>query len=247
MPWPGRWIGSAGDGVGGRCGARSFTDQCFPAAALTSGSFRCDCNSSGIGYCTRLLPPQQHNLAIFFSIGNIASFLHTNIVHVIFLAVPLHATRSNEVRRSQSKASYCAGLVRGRDFPAGISSTHPSSIVDVFFLTTTPSPSSTTTATMASAVRPTLLRQALAAPSKRAFSSAIPAFRSQQQPLKAQPSWHIQRAAFQTSTRRPILPPLPQVIDGSVNDPVKIPEPHPSHGSYHWTAERCDSNGNPET
>ncbi|KAF2169390.1 hypothetical protein M409DRAFT_65069 [Zasmidium cellare ATCC 36951] len=92
---------------------------------------------------------------------------------------------------------------------------------------------------MASALRSSVLRQALAAPSKRAFSSAVPAFRSQQSHVK--PSWHIHRAAFQTSARRPILPPLPQVIHGSVNDPVKTPEPHPSHGSYHWTAERLVS------
>lgn len=126
MPWPGRWIGGAGGGVGGRCGARSFTDQCFPPAALTSGSFRCDCNSSGIEYCTRL-PPQQHNLTISFNTGNISPFLYTNSVQVIFLAVPSHTNRSSEVRPSQSQASYCADLVRGRDFRAGTSSTHPSS------------------------------------------------------------------------------------------------------------------------
>lgn len=25
----------------------------------------------------------------------------------------------------------------------------------------------------------------------------------------------------------------------AVNDPAYIPKPHPSHGSYHWTFERC--------
>ena len=24
-----------------------------------------------------------------------------------------------------------------------------------------------------------------------------------------------------------------------VNDPAPIPHPHPSHGSYHWSFERC--------
>ncbi|CAK3755874.1 mitochondrial succinate dehydrogenase subunit D [Lecanosticta acicola] len=94
---------------------------------------------------------------------------------------------------------------------------------------------------MASTLRPTLLRQALAAPSKRAYSSAVPAFRAQQHRLSQRPSWTLQRATFQTSASRHILPPLPQVIKGTVNDPVNIPEPHPSHGSYHWTAERVIS------
>jgi succinate dehydrogenase (ubiquinone) membrane anchor subunit len=40
-----------------------------------------------------------------------------------------------------------------------------------------------------------------------------------------------------------ILPPLPQAIQGTVNDPVKVPHAHPSHGSYHWTAERLVSVG----
>ena len=30
-----------------------------------------------------------------------------------------------------------------------------------------------------------------------------------------------------------------EVIEGTVNDPVKVPEPHKSHGSYHWTFERA--------
>src|SRR5271154_3225519 len=30
-----------------------------------------------------------------------------------------------------------------------------------------------------------------------------------------------------------------EVIEGTVNDPVKIPEAHKSHGSYHWTFERA--------
>jgi succinate dehydrogenase (ubiquinone) membrane anchor subunit len=30
-----------------------------------------------------------------------------------------------------------------------------------------------------------------------------------------------------------------EVIQGTVNDPVPVPEPHKSHGSYHWTFERA--------
>jgi len=45
-------------------------------------------------------------------------------------------------------------------------------------------------------------------------------------------------AAFHASGKKAILPMGPQVIDGTANDPAKIPEPHPTHGSYHWTFER---------
>ena len=96
---------------------------------------------------------------------------------------------------------------------------------------------------MASAIRPTLLRQAFAAPSKRAFtttSSAVPAFRSQRQLQNVlRPSALVtQRAAFQTTQRQQILPPLPQKIMGTVNDAAKMPEASPSHGSLHWSMER---------
>lgn len=30
-----------------------------------------------------------------------------------------------------------------------------------------------------------------------------------------------------------------EVIEGTVNDPVRISQPHKSHGSYHWTFERA--------
>jgi succinate dehydrogenase (ubiquinone) membrane anchor subunit len=59
----------------------------------------------------------------------------------------------------------------------------------------------------------------------------MPAFRTN-------PVLRTQRAAFQTTPIRPILPPLPQKIEGTVNDPVKVPEADPGHGSYHWSAER---------
>ncbi|MCJ1485084.1 membrane anchor subunit of succinate dehydrogenase, Sdh4 [Schaereria dolodes] len=45
-------------------------------------------------------------------------------------------------------------------------------------------------------------------------------------------------AAFHVTTRRSILPPGPQVIAGTANDPAPIPPVSPTHGSYHWTFER---------
>lgn len=93
---------------------------------------------------------------------------------------------------------------------------------------------------MAASLRPTLMRQAFAAPTQRTLTSAVlPAFRVQRsQPILKS----IPRATFQTSAARHILPPLPQVIKGGVNDPVTTPTPHPAHGSYHWSFERCDDN-----
>ncbi|KAK5075566.1 membrane anchor subunit of succinate dehydrogenase, Sdh4 [Lithohypha guttulata] len=45
-------------------------------------------------------------------------------------------------------------------------------------------------------------------------------------------------APFTTTTKKSILPPGPQVVHGGVNDPAPVPDPHPTHGSYHWIAER---------
>ncbi|KAK5711070.1 membrane anchor subunit of succinate dehydrogenase, Sdh4 [Elasticomyces elasticus] len=86
---------------------------------------------------------------------------------------------------------------------------------------------------MASALRPTLLRQAFAAPTSRLTSAA---FRPRQQLIQRAPL-----AAFQTSSKRSILPALPQRLDGTVNDAVKLPPSEPTHGNYHWTAERLIS------
>ncbi|KAF2765692.1 succinate dehydrogenase flavo protein subunit, partial [Teratosphaeria nubilosa] len=84
----------------------------------------------------------------------------------------------------------------------------------------------------ASAFRSAALRQL-------AHSSITPALR---QPLAHRsPLGLVQRSAFQTSSKLQILPPLPQVIKGSVNDPVRVPDAEPSHGSYHWTTERLIS------
>ncbi|ROW14278.1 hypothetical protein VPNG_04258 [Cytospora leucostoma] len=96
---------------------------------------------------------------------------------------------------------------------------------------------------MASIIRPTLLRQAAAAtrsmapstragPSLLAKSLARPSVQSSFKPSIAQIT------AFHASSRRNLLPPGPQVIEGTVNDPAPIPTPSPSHGRYHWTFER---------
>ncbi|KAK2739088.1 membrane anchor subunit of succinate dehydrogenase, Sdh4 [Onygenales sp. PD_40] len=45
-------------------------------------------------------------------------------------------------------------------------------------------------------------------------------------------------AGFHATSRREILPPLPQTIEGTMNDPAPVPPTHPSEGSYHWTFER---------
>lgn len=104
-----------------------------------------------------------------------------------------------------------------------------------------PSANSRISPDMAASLRPTLMRHALAAPAQRTLSTALPAFRLQRtQPILRS----IPRATFQTSTARKILPPLPQVMKGSVNDAASVPEPHPAHGSYHWSFERCDIGGN---
>ncbi|KAH7374991.1 CybS-domain-containing protein [Plectosphaerella cucumerina] len=72
---------------------------------------------------------------------------------------------------------------------------------------------------MASIMRPGLLRQSAIA----ARMARTPAIRA---------------TAFHTTSKRQLLPAGPQVIQGTVNDPVTVPEPSPSHGSYHWTFER---------
>ncbi|KAJ2904517.1 hypothetical protein MKZ38_007849 [Zalerion maritima] len=69
---------------------------------------------------------------------------------------------------------------------------------------------------MASIVRPALFRQGVLRP---AFKPGII-------------QTGVRVAAFQTTTRKRVLPPLP------LNDPVPVPEPSPSHGSYHWSFER---------
>jgi len=80
------------------------------------------------------------------------------------------------------------------------------------------------------ALRPLVRQPARAQPSKLAQI----ALRSQS------PFLHANRvAAFHNTTRKSaFLPPLPQAIEGTVNDPVSVPSPKPTSGSYHWSFER---------
>ncbi|EWC43881.1 hypothetical protein DRE_07258 [Drechslerella stenobrocha 248] len=45
-------------------------------------------------------------------------------------------------------------------------------------------------------------------------------------------------AAFHASQQRQILPPGPQIVIGTVNDPTPVPPSSATHGSYHWAFER---------
>ncbi|CCU82774.1 succinate dehydrogenase membrane anchor subunit / SDH4 [Blumeria hordei DH14] len=54
---------------------------------------------------------------------------------------------------------------------------------------------------------------------------------------------YMRVAAFHTSGSKTILPPLPQMIQGTANDAAPVPNPEPNHGSYHWTFERLISAG----
>ncbi|GAB1310216.1 membrane anchor subunit of succinate dehydrogenase, Sdh4 [Madurella fahalii] len=74
---------------------------------------------------------------------------------------------------------------------------------------------------MASIARSSLLRQA-----PKFSVAARPAF---QQSTIANA---VRATAFHTTARRDLLPPLP------LNDAAPVPEPSPSHGSYHWTFDR---------
>ncbi|KAF2864845.1 succinate dehydrogenase subunit D [Massariosphaeria phaeospora] len=50
-------------------------------------------------------------------------------------------------------------------------------------------------------------------------------------------------AAFHATQRQQILPPLPQKIAGTLNEPTLVPDPAPAHGSYHWSFERIVAGG----
>lgn len=99
--------------------------------------------------------------------------------------------------------------------------------------------------TMASIMRPTLLRSAIPKPAtiQRSSLSTLAA-RSVNRPLAQhlRPA-ALQRAAFHASQRNQILPPLPQKIIGTANEPVPVPDPDYAHGSYHWSFERIVSAG----
>jgi succinate dehydrogenase (ubiquinone) membrane anchor subunit len=101
---------------------------------------------------------------------------------------------------------------------------------------------------MASIMRPSLLRQAVQKPAtaQRMLSTATSS--TINRPLAQQLRPAFQRsaipastriAAFHATQRNQILPPLPQKIVGTTNDPVPVPDPDYAHGSYHWSFERC--------
>ncbi|KAI0473368.1 CybS protein [Xylariaceae sp. FL0804] len=100
---------------------------------------------------------------------------------------------------------------------------------------------------MASVLRPALLRQTVLAASARAPAAAGPATMASSsiRRLRSGPAASdvARVAAFHASSRRSLLPPGPQVIKGTVNDPVPVPDPHPTHGSYHWTFDRLVAAG----
>ncbi|KAJ5332686.1 hypothetical protein N7541_002494 [Penicillium brevicompactum] len=81
---------------------------------------------------------------------------------------------------------------------------------------------------MASFARSSLLRQTLAVP---------------RAPFCQKNVGVSQMVAFHASAKKQILPPLPQSVEGTMNDPAPVPETHPSHGSYHWSFERLVSVG----
>ncbi|SRR6266480_2447390 len=94
---------------------------------------------------------------------------------------------------------------------------------------------------MASIARTSLLRQTFVSASPksttlRSFASlATRTERPLTQSLLLRPT---RIAAFHATPTRAILTPLPQKIEGTVNDPQPVPDPSPMHGSYHWTFER---------
>ncbi|KAI1827105.1 mitochondrial succinate dehydrogenase cytochrome b560 subunit D [Xylaria intraflava] len=96
---------------------------------------------------------------------------------------------------------------------------------------------------MASALRPMLLRQTALSAARRAAPIPTSAFLSRT-PLQSTIAKDAMRvSAFHASSSRSLLPPGPQVIKGTVNDAVPIPDPKPTHGSYHWTFERLVAAG----
>lgn len=101
---------------------------------------------------------------------------------------------------------------------------------------------------MASIVRPTL-RACQAAPAPRLFATRAPAASAIRlnSPLAhalVKPSFvrdalpAARVAPFHASASRAILPPLPQRIQGTANDPAPVPPVSAAHGSYHWSFER---------
>lgn len=105
-------------------------------------------------------------------------------------------------------------------------------------------------------MRPAMLKQGILSGSARRLFPSTAAALSTSSPTLIRPistSIHSRRtlqpkprtvsvasriAPFHSSASRNILPPGPQKIEGGVNDPVPVPPPHPTEGSYHWVFER---------
>jgi len=99
---------------------------------------------------------------------------------------------------------------------------------------------------MVSVARSILLRQtaALAAPASRLSARSSPVFGRRNVALQQSLFRSgANAAAFHASSNRSLLPPGPQVIQGTVNDAAPVPATSPSHGSYHWTFERLVAAG----
>ncbi|KAH9863856.1 hypothetical protein J1614_009788 [Plenodomus biglobosus] len=103
---------------------------------------------------------------------------------------------------------------------------------------------------MASIMRPTLARQAFAPRMLSTVTTSTSTSTTRSIAHNLRPV--LQRAAvpratriaaFHATQRNQILPPLPQKIEGTTNDPVPVPNPDYAHGSYHWTFERIVSAG----
>ncbi|KZM21099.1 membrane anchor subunit of succinate dehydrogenase, Sdh4 [Ascochyta rabiei] len=94
---------------------------------------------------------------------------------------------------------------------------------------------------MASLMRPTVFRQAPAASQRMMSAFVRPSTAMAQFKPAFQNSTRV--AAFHATQRNQILPPLPQKIIGTANEPVPVPEPSYAHGSYHWSFERIVSAG----
>ncbi|KAK5637220.1 hypothetical protein RRF57_012932 [Xylaria bambusicola] len=90
---------------------------------------------------------------------------------------------------------------------------------------------------MASAIRPMLLRQT-AALRAAATTTRSPILSRTSSPFQSAVTKNAVRvAAFHASSPRSILPP------GPLNDAAPVPDPSPTHGSYHWTFERLVAAG----
>nr|WHS68186.1 succinate dehydrogenase subunit D [Pyrenophora teres f. teres]WHS68190.1 succinate dehydrogenase subunit D [Pyrenophora teres f. teres]WHS68194.1 succinate dehydrogenase subunit D [Pyrenophora teres f. teres] len=105
---------------------------------------------------------------------------------------------------------------------------------------------------MASSLRPGLFSQVCAKPqtSQRMLSTSTTSTINRPLAQQVRPAFQrsvIQQstriAAFHATQRNSILPPLPQKIIGTANDPTPVPDPDYTHGSYHWSFERIVSAG----